>query len=531
MAAKTPRGRPLATPTTAIGQLVVEHLRTAKLTETELAARLHVSRATLWRLLRGQTTYTNSLRVLDLCAALELDGESEAAFLRVWLDVAGPRARPTRRSAQARALAEQVLTTREPARDVAEHTSGVAERFSAFVAEKAGAAGLSYTKLARTLGVEASTLTRLVHGTTRATHQVRAEALAEALALDAVSRRTFLRLAVEAGVFAVTTGVGGAPYQTRFSALERSVGKSLDALEVEFGELQPLCDTGGALAVLPRAEWIFARLYDDGGDPTRVTKAPELARAKLRAGFLLLVAQAAALGWFDRAQAMLLTCDRMQNEVFGYLGAIPAGYETEYGHLLNQSAPLYRMIGDVRHTMEAYDVSIRRFTYAITALEKRVRDDSLRVSFYRNRAHVYAVLGRTKEWQADLVAAERIARTIGGPVGGAQEAMVTYSWGEGYKRLAYLDGTPPEKRRVLAGRALEALRQARVAIPFEWSGYGLLLRVAEAQCLVWSEPEEALRQAATLHEEALRVYPSLAQKVERLRESAERQRRPRQPRA
>src|SRR5579872_2031740 len=297
MAATTRKGRTLETPETPIGRLIVEHLRTANLTETALAERLHVSRVTLWRLLRGQTIFTNRIRVLDLCHALELEGEREAAFIRVWLEASGPRVRPTRRGAKARALAEQVITAmrESESENTGEDASTHGERaaaFSAFVVERVRMAGTSYTKVARALGVKTSTLTRLLHGQTAATHQVRAEALADALALDTLSRRTFLRLAMEAGVFALGARNGAAPYQTHFTELERSVGKPLDALDMEIGELQPLCDNGGALRVLPRAQWIFTQLYDLGGDPERVKRSPELARVKLHAGFLLIVAQA-----------------------------------------------------------------------------------------------------------------------------------------------------------------------------------------------------------------------------------------------
>jgi hypothetical protein len=104
------------------------------------------------------------------------------------------------------------------------------------------------------------------------------------------------------------------------------------------------------------------------------------------------------------------------------------------------------------------------------------------------------------------------------------QALIVYSWSEGYKRLASQPHLLSRARQQYLQEAQCAVRTGEAVFQrsLPWRGYALLARIAEAQCLVWSEPEEALARAKELRTEAQTVYPALMVKIDRAAEAARR---------
>jgi hypothetical protein len=104
------------------------------------------------------------------------------------------------------------------------------------------------------------------------------------------------------------------------------------------------------------------------------------------------------------------------------------------------------------------------------------------------------------------------------------QALIVYSWSEGYKRPASQPILLSRQRQQYLQEAQSALHAGEVVYQrsLPWHGYALLARIAEAQCLVWSEPEEALVRAKELRTEAQTVYPALMVKIDRAAEAARR---------
>jgi transcriptional regulator with XRE-family HTH domain len=390
-----------------------------------------------------------------------------------------------------------------------------------FLERRLGALDLSYSDFAERAGVEPSTITRLLRGEIKRSHALSPESVAHALQLSPVDRRTFLRLAFAAGLFAVTVPVRHPAGP--FAALEQMVGKSLDEIEQEVIELRRRRNQGEVMSAFARAEQLFTQLFDQTPHRSALIKSPELARVKLLVAFEYCEVQAAALGWYEREPRMIRTLDRMQQEVI--LHFPPAQFASEYGHLINLRAPLYRRRHGGRSRDAAYHEGIDEFTWALDHTVPHIHEPTLHVELLRNRAHTHLLHGDVRKWRADLEIADRAASGIRGEAGEQFRALVTYSRGEGYERVVSLPNLPHQDRKRYIQEALDCLLQGEdvfLRYPL-WQGYALLAGIAQAQCLAWGDPDEALRRLAQLRVMAQRSYPSLEAKIERVRARATRQ--------
>jgi hypothetical protein len=234
-------------------------------------------------------------------------------------------------------------------------------------------------------------------------------------------------------------------------------------------------------------------------------------------GFEQCEAQAASLPWYERAATMIQTLDRMEQEV---LGGFPLNqFSSERDHLINLRAPQYRSSRHADHAALVYGEDIKELTHAIKSYQFYLygREPSLYVELLRNRAHLYLLSRDQARWRKDLEAADQAAHTMSGAVGEQFRALVTYSWGEGYKRSAIAPGVSLRDRQRLSRTGIDLLQRGRdvfVRHP-NWEGYALLARIAEAQCLTWLDANAALHVTAALRETAQRQYPALVQKVNR----------------
>lgn len=501
------RGRPVKTPLTAIGALIAEHLDSANLTLAQFAARLGVSRTTVWRLLHARTSVSYSVSVDEICRALALSGEDEDAFIRAYLACLNRSATPE-------------ITGRRPSElPAAPNEISAREQLRVFLREQRRQRKLTFATLARELGVEPSTLVRLLRGEVRRTHAFTADHVITSLQLEGIARRRFLQLATEVGLFAVSSGFPVAA--GHFLSLERAIG-TLDEIVQEVISLRGRRNHGEVAPAAERTRILFERLYDHTSLTLSQRQSPELAHVRLLVGFENAEAQAASLPWYERAASMIVTLDRMEREV---LSAFPPNqFPSEYGHLSNLRAPQYRSSRNDAHTALVYGEDIEELTRAVKHYNFYLhrREPSLYVELLRNRAHLYLLSGDQRRWCADLEAAERVADSMPGVEGEQFRALVTYSWGEGYKRSATALGVSMRDRQRLSRTGIDFLQRGRAEFARHphWDGYALLADIAEAQCLTWLDADAAIYATTTLSETAQRQYPALVQKVTRARHLA-----------
>ncbi len=526
MAETTRKGRRRKPSSSPLGALVMSRLDALHMPTELFARRLGVSRTTVWRLLLGKTAFSNRVTLADLCRSLEFVGDERRAFVEAYERERLNHSARARREAKRR-LAPGVETGTDamPPAEVA--TATPPARFGAFLAARIARAGLSHHQFAQAVGVAPSTLSRVLRGKIRMTHTLDVRVVAHALALDRTDRRILGELAVDAGVIAL--GVSAAPPNLPFLTLERSLGRTLDDIEREVISLRERRNRGEVAAAYGEAHALFRRLFDYPLPVTTMAKSPELARVKLRVGFEHCEAQAAALRWYERAGEMMRTLDRMEADVLRHFP--PRELASEYGHLVNLRAPLLREQPAAAHgSAGGPDESIWQFTWAFESLMPWIVEPILKVELLRNRAHTYLLRqgdGDLARWRTDLTTAASVAAAIRGPEREAFRALVEYSWGEGYKRLPDMPGLTPRQRAQHVRQAMDALAagDADFRTRMHWQGYSLLARIAAAQCVAWQDLDEALRQGEHLRADALRTYPALAQKVDRMMSSARQLRR------
>jgi hypothetical protein len=376
--------------------------------------------------------------------------------------------------------------------------------------------------LAHRLGKPASTVTRALRGETGKTHALHPQALAEALNLDQISRRTFVEAALDAGLFALVSDAY--PHYGRFISLERRFGIPLDDFQQVVGEIRAQRQQGNFADAFLRARELFEGLFDDVSAARLPRDVPKLAQVRLLAAFEYCEAQATTLGWFARTSHMLKTLNRMEREVLTYFP--PGRFPSEFGHLINLRAPLYRSLPGAIRGDHHYCKGIAEFSWALVTFggQMRERETSLYIELLRNRAHLYLLSGESRRWKADLEGAERALGVIRGSERELFEGLVRYSWGEGYKRIGALPQLSARDRDHFHRLANRYLVEGRCAFDMQplWAGYGLLARIAEVECLGWSDPEEAIEQASALLQRVQQNYPSLEQKVARMERDATR---------
>ncbi len=315
-----------------------------------------------------------------------------------------------------------------------------------------------------------------------------------------------------------------APPTTQFAGLERVLGASLDEVEQEVEALRARRIKGDTTSAFMLAKRRFHQLFDFPQHASVVLRSSELARVKLRVGFEYCEAQAAALRWYERGPYLIRTLDRMQQEVLLHFPFPAQPFASEYAHLLNLRAPLYRHDGAAPDLLSAYSKSIAELTFGIKRVMPHLAEPTLHIELLRNRAHARLLARDVDGWKADLLVATEIARQLRGMEGEVYLALVEYSWGEGYKRLASQPNLLIRQRQQYLQEANSALHAGELVFQHSlpWRGYALLARIAEAQCLVWSDPEQALVRAKELRTEAQTVYPALMVKIDRAAEAASR---------
>lgn len=503
-------GRPRKNPASSLGVLIVEQMDMREISGPTLARRLNISRATLWRFLNGKGESSRRITVESLCRALELAGEERAAFVRACARYVGNASQRENDNAEAEKTSGAV------GGGTSDHDGSPLLKFGRFLEACLHTKGVSQSWLARQLKVAPSTISRLTRGKLATTHAVDVDSMCHALALDVMDRRAFLALAAEASLLPIV--YRGAPAQLHFRPLERFIGQSFADVEREVGELRESRNRGEVAESFRRAKGLFEAMFDAPVATTRVARSPEFARAKLQVGFEYCEAQAAYLGWYARVPMMIETLSRMEREVISQFPTIV--FASEHGHLLNLRGPLYYKRPNASLMPDRFGESIRELTQALDNMRWDYSEPTLQVELLRNRAHAHLLrgeIGDIRKWQDDLEMARRVASGIQGHERETFQALVEYSWGEGYRRLATERDRYLPDRKHYASKALNVL-PAGVAVFHRhhyWEGYELLARIAEAQSLVLSDANEALRRLDALRATADVFYPSLLAKIDR----------------
>jgi transcriptional regulator with XRE-family HTH domain len=491
------RGRPSARPGAYLARRIADQMRRRGITQQMLAARLGISHSTVSRFLAGriQRTHLSPQRLAD---ALEFRGQERARFLRdcrhqrLSSDGAAPqpaakRAYPQPRRARVRRISSVAV-------------GGAGQLVQPLIETR----GMSRRELAAALGVEESTVSRIMSGKHATSYAVSAEGVSAALGLRGIDRREFLKRAAELGAFALVSGAGG-PLSLRYR------GFDFAQFDAKLRDAEQLLLDGHARQAFDRARELESTIRKAPFLPTH----KEAATRRVETALLVGRTQEAVYPWGERTVHALRTYERIDGAILSYFA--PSEMPERYAMLYERRAPLYRELA-------AYDDSIREFTLAIELFMRNIDDVGFLVTLYRNRAHVWAVQGDERRWLRDIREAEQAAGRAPAAMRRRLEGLVLYSTAEGYKRLA---GTvPPEdvtRRTHYARLALDHFDKARFVGESEWAPHRLIAGVSETQCLVWLDADEAIRRAESWRADASEIYPSLLKKIDATVAAANRQ--------
>lgn len=364
-----------------------------------------------------------------------------------------------------------------------------------FIQEQLDSIGMTRSKLAALLHVSPSTIGRLLNGDTKVIQRVSGESICDALGLDDMKRRDFLRLVSAAGTFALATGAT-APKTTKYRV-------DLDMANDYADALGRLMHQSEVKYVMEKAQQWYNKLLQE--QPS--AKDTRYAATQIRFGIILGYTQEVVFPWYQRSSLALRTYDNIEQSIINRFELNT--FRQEYANLLSHSAPLYRELG-------AYDESARQFEDGIYWL-RNVDDPLLRANLYRSRAHISAVQGNELQWANQLDAARRDTQGMNTVYKEEAFGLIDYVEGEGFKRLAFniQRALPLSVRVYYAKRALQSFSVSRHRTQQHPLNHHMLVRVSEAQCLTWIDPEEAILHAEQLRKEAMLFYPALLDKINR----------------
>jgi len=322
-----------------------------------------------------------------------------------------------------------------------------------------------------------------------------------------MKRRDFLKLTRDASICALIPhtlkSVGAAAPR-----LMKYAGVDLDQADYYVTELQSHFERGNMSHVLKEASRYF-NILERAAFPVEMTRATE---SQMRFGMLFAQAQECMLPWYERATPAVNTYNHIETTV---LPKLPLrSYPLYHAQLLARQAPLYREMGNL-------EKSLKHFGLALDHCLRHGSDSDLLVELCYSRAHVWAVTGDERRWQADLNRAKEHAQKADPARSNNLFRLIMYTEGEGYKRLAYnmrLD-LPLDRRRWYAAHAITCFQQSHME-QSQWSGHAILSGVAEAQCLILMDADEAIRRSERLRVEAQRIYPAIVQKIDRTVDAA-----------
>jgi transcriptional regulator with XRE-family HTH domain len=366
-----------------------------------------------------------------------------------------------------------------------------------FIQTRLDGSNKTRTELARRLHVSPSTVGRLLNGDTRVVQRISAESICDALELDEMDRRDFMKLVGSASASTFAFATGAAASKTSKSAID------LDLANDHADALSRLINQGDVRYVMESAQRWYDQLLQN--PPSR---DQYYAATQIRFGILLGASQEFVFPWYQRSQTAIQTYNSIEREVILRFGLNT--FRHEYANLLSHRAPLYREIGQ-------YEESSLQFQDGIYWV-KTIDDPLLRANLFRSRIHVNAVQGSILQWSRQLEEARKDALIIGSAHRDEVAGLLDYVEGEGYKRFAYnvRQDLPDQVRREYAERALQSFEQSKHGTEHYVKAHTMLRMVSEAQCLLWIDIHEAIRHVELLRAEAELEYPALVEKINRV---------------
>lgn len=351
--------------------------------------------------------------------------------------------------------------------------------------------------IAPQLGMTPSRLSRLIAGKVTFTRPIATERWCRVLGLDEMNRKQFLELvAAAAASFALASG--GTPVTV---PSVRKHHLDLDLANDLATTLQRLLEHGEAQYVLETAQHWFNAITEQFS----MTRDPHIARTQVRFGLLLGNAQEAAFPWFQRPRITINTYTALIEKI---LPGFPLqSFATERARILERRAPLNR-----EHAQ--YAQSLADFDEALDLLRDQ-HNPELTITLFRNRAHIFAVLGNESKWMRDIQLAARVAGRLPEQSQRLHMDLLNYSQAEGYKRLAFTSYKPLaiQQREHYARQALAWFQNASPLKVSHTASHGVLADISEAQAMIWLDPQAAQVKLASLRTAADRIYPSLLAKI------------------
>jgi transcriptional regulator with XRE-family HTH domain len=368
-----------------------------------------------------------------------------------------------------------------------------------FIQKRLDAIGITRVEIAKQLQVSPSTIGRLLNGDTKVVQRVSAEDLSKVLRLNDMQRGEFLKLVgvIGAGTFALPIGGGG--QQTAKDQID------LDMANDYAEALQHLLEHGQSRApyVMEKAQHWYDKLTQIASSSK---KDERIGATQVQFGLLLGRAQEAALPWYKRGNIAIQTYNHIENTVIVKFGLHT--FQHDYTRLIERRAGLLREVG-------RFEESSFQYEYGISWV-RSLEDHKLRSSLFRHYAHVKANQGEADPWARRIEDAQRDAQRINSPYRDEYYGLIHYNMGEGYKRLAFdtRHEIPVSIRASYAQKALDCFALSREALKLDSVAHYLVGQVSVAQCLIWIDPDEAIRQAQQIRDLAIQFYPSLLMKID-----------------
>lgn len=511
------RGHPARQAENLLGAFLQKKLSKKRMTQVEFARLLGVTRDIVRRLIHGSPSKLQPAFEERIYQVLELSETEQQEFQRILFSNSGfaafARGHPEGEPGSSPSLLQI------PAPSDLSLADASSEGFEAFIEKKrVGRAakpaenelakllethlsktGMRRSQLAQMVGVAPATITRLFDGSTASLQRETKERICQALSFDVVARTQFYRLT--------------AAERIPLISIHHYTGIDLDELEERLSENQTNFEKGHIeFVVLETQRWyeLLKKRF-----PKKEKRAADLC---WRFGMLQGNASEAWLAWEERSQKIIGIYDEIEAHVRSVF-TIRDESARYLAQIQARLAPMYRELKRYQESLDYYTLALD--TYA--RLEDTPENIRLRVELYYSRAHVYAIQGKKDLWQKDIgLARERAQKEKDSERRQQLDGLITYTEGEGYKRLAtrgqgydLLTSTLTDDLYHLVAEGLRCFELARIQMEgSKWIGHGILNRVAQAQCMALVSPKEAIKQANQLRAIALESYPSIVQKVD-----------------
>ncbi len=269
---------------------------------------------------------------------------------------------------------------------------------------------------------------------------------------------------------------------------------------------------GHAVRVEEKTDMIYKELLEAGF----CVDDPAIADVFIENGLLKGQAQEVRYSWYERRKPARKTYDEVDRVLDNFK---PSTFCQLRAKLCVFRAPLKREEGDFNASLVDCNDGI---SYA-----NEEGNRSLVAALLRNQGHVYAVQGNRRMWERNLSETKTASK-------GDYwlQSLYKVMEGNGYKRLAYNPQQPLslKEREVFAEQALLCFEEAeRLAEEAERlapdpvidmytymsgvDGNVYFRRLFRAQCLIWVDHDEALRELAELYEEVKVLFPAILMKI------------------